>query len=144
MSKEDNKALVHSYIQEVWEKKNPAAVDEFLAPHYQRHISPTATPLNRDGQKQRLAELRVAFPDIHLTLEEICAESDKVTFRSTIRGTHQGVFQGIAPTGRQVMVSLLDMVRVEEGKIAEHWGGPDFLDWLRQLGAVVSINQQGK
>jgi len=139
LSAEDNKTLVRRYIQEVWDKNNPAALDEFLAQSYQRHISPNATPLNREGQKQRLAGIRTSFPDIALTLEEIIAEGDRVTFRSTIRGTHQNIFQGIAPTGRHVTVSLLDLVRVEDNKIVEQWGGPDFLDWLRQLGAHVSV-----
>ncbi|MBI5029149.1 MAG: ester cyclase [Chloroflexi bacterium] len=142
MSADDNKALVRRYIQEVWDKKNSAACDEFLASNNQRHLSPNATPLNREGQKQRLAGIRSAFPDISLTLEEIIAEGDRVAFRSTIRGTHQKIFLGIAPTGRQVTVSLLDIVRVENSRFVEHWGGPDFLDWLRQLGAVVSASQE--
>ena len=142
MSTEENKALVRGYIEQVWHKKNSAALDEFLAENYQRHTSPNTIPLNRDGQKQRLAGIRTAFPDITLTLEEVFAEGDRVGFRSTIRGTHQNIFQGIPSTGRQVTVSLLDIVRVEDGKIVEHWGGPDFLDWLQQLGAVVSPSQE--
>jgi hypothetical protein len=89
-----------------------------------------------------LAGLRAAFPDITITLEEIFAEGDRVAFRSTIRGTHLNTFQGIAPTGRSVTVSLLDIVRVEDYKIVEHWGGPDFLDWLQQLGAIFSTSQK--
>lgn len=61
MSAEDNKALVHRYIQEVWDKKNVTALDEFLASNYQRHISPNAIPLNREGQKQRLAGIKTAW-----------------------------------------------------------------------------------
>ena len=142
MSAEENKALVRSYIEKVWHQKNSAAIDEFLAVNYQRHTSPNVAPLNREGQKQRLVGIRAAFPDITLTLEEILAEGDRVAFRSTIRGTHQNIFQGIPPTGRQVTVSLLDIVRVEDSKIVEHWGGPDFLDWLQQLGAVISVSQE--
>ena len=142
MSVEENKALVLRYIEEIWDQKNVAALDEFLASNYQRHTSPSATPLNREEQKQRLAGIRVAFPDITLALEEIIAEGDRVAFRSTIRGRHQNIFQGIPSTGRQVTVSLLDIVRVEDNKIVEHWGGPDFLDWLQQLGAVVSVHQK--
>jgi steroid delta-isomerase-like uncharacterized protein len=142
VSAEENKALVRRYIEEVWDKKNSAALDEFLAVTYQRHISPNTIPLNHEGQKQRLAGIRTAFPDITLTLEEIFAEGDRIAFRSTIRGTHQNIFQGIPSSGRQVTVSVLDIVRVEDGKIVEHWGGPDFLDWLQQLGAVVSVSQE--
>ena len=142
MSAEENKALVRSYIEKVWHQKNSAAIDEFLAVNYQRHTSPNLAPLNREGQKQRLVGIRAAFPDITLTLEEILAEGDRVAFRSTIRGTHKYIFQGIPSTGRQVTVSLVDIVRVEDSKIVEHWGGPDFLDWLQQLGAVISVSQE--
>ena len=141
MSAEDNKALVRRYLEEVWHEGNIAAVDAFLAPHYRRYLSPAAAPLTLDGQRQRLTGFRAAFPDIQLTIEDMFAEGDRVAFRSTMRGTHQGVFQGIAPTGKQVTVSLIDVVRVEHGKLVEHWGGPDLWDLLQQLGAVVSVGQ---
>ncbi len=141
MSAEANKSLVRRYIQEVWQKRNIAAVDAFLAPNYRRHLSPTAAPLTRDGQRQRLAGFRAAFPDIQLAIEDVFAEGDRVAFRSTMRGTHHGIFQGIAPTGKHVTVALLDVVRIEDGKIVEHWGGPDLWDLLQQLGAVVSVGQ---
>ncbi len=144
MSTEANKSLVHRYIEEVWDKQNPAAVDEFLAPTYKRYLSPTATPLTREGQRQRLTGFRAAFPDVHLTIEDMFAEGDRITFRSTMRGTHQGVFQGIAPAGKHVTVSLIDIVRVENGQIVEHWGGPDLFDLLQQLGAVVSVGSERK
>ena len=133
-----------SALEEVWQQRNPAAVDAFLAPHYNRYLSPTAAPLSLDGQRQRIAGFRAAFPDIRLTIEDMFAEGDRVAFRSTIRGTHQGVFQGIAPTGNQVTVGLIDIVRVENGKFVEHWGGPDLLDLLQQLGTVVSVGQERK
>ena len=141
MSAEDNKALVRRYLEEVWHKGNIGAVDAFLAPNYRRYLSPTAAPLTPDGQRERVAGFRAAFPDIQLTIEDMFAEGDRVAFRSTMRGTHQGVFQGIAPTGRQVTVSLIDVVRVEHGKLVEHWGGPDLWDLIQQLGAVVSVGQ---
>ena len=120
MSAEENKSLVRRYLEEVWQKGNPDAVDDFLAPNYRRYLSPTAPPLDLDGQRQRLTGFRAAFPDIQLTIEDMFAEDDRVAFRSTMRGTHRGVFQGIAPTGRHVTVSLIDIVRVENGKFAEH------------------------
>jgi predicted ester cyclase len=56
-----------------------------------------------------------------------------------MRGTHQGSFRDIAPTGRPITVTVLDIVRIEDGAFAEQWGGPDLLDLLLQLGAVVSV-----
>jgi len=141
MSAEANKALLRRYIEQVWDRKNLTAIDEFLAPNYKRYRSPTGEPLTRDGQKQLLNTFRAAFPDIQLTVEEIIAEDDRIAFRSTIRGTHQGEFLGIVPTGKPIMVGLVDVIHIENGKFVEQWGGPDLLDLLQQLGAEISVKQ---
>jgi len=138
MSTEANKALLRRYIADVWDQGNLAALDDYLAADYRRHVSPVAPPLTLDGQKQRLAGFRSAFPDITLILEEAIAEGDRVVFRTTMRGTHEGAFQGIAPTSTRVTVALLDMVRIQDGRIVEQWGGPDLFDLVRQLGATIS------
>jgi predicted ester cyclase len=138
MTPDENKALLRRYIQEVWDNNNPAAVDDFLAPHYKRHRSPTTEPLTRDGQKKLLYAFREAFPDATLTVEHLIAEGDRIAFRSTLRGTHHGEFLNIRPTGKKVTVGLLDEIRIEDGKFAEQWGGPDTFDLLRQLGADFS------
>ena len=122
MSAEENKSLVRTYLEEVWQKRNPAAVDEFLAPNYRRYLSPTAPPLDLDGQRQRLTGFRAAFPDIQLTIEDMFAEGDRVAFRSTMRATHQGLFQGVAPAGKHVTVSLIDVVRIEKWQIRRTLG----------------------
>ena len=139
MSAEENKALLHQYIQEVWENRNLMALDEFLSPTYERHRSPTAQPLTRDGQKQLLTLFRTAFPDIQITVEEVIAEDDRIAFRSTMHGTHLGEFLGVPPTGRQVTVGLVDIIHIENGKFIEQWGGPDLWDLLKQLGANISV-----
>ena len=133
MTAEQNKALLHRYIEEVWDKANPAAVDDFLAPNYRRHRSPTTPPLTLEEQKKLLTGFRAAFPNIQIAVEEVIAEGDKVAFRSTMRGTHHGEFLGIAPTGREVTFSLLDVIRIEDGHFVEQWGGPDIYDLLQQI-----------
>lgn len=143
MSANENKTLLHRYIREVWEKQNPAAVKEFLASNYRRHTSPDAAPLTLDDQVQRLIGFRTAFPDIQIVVEEVIAEGDHIAFRSTMRGTHRGELLGIAPTGKQVTVGLVDVIRVENGKFVEQWGGPDLFDLLRQLGVEFSIATGG-
>jgi predicted ester cyclase len=139
MSGSENKTLLHRYLREVWEKDNPEAVRGFLEPNYRRHTSPDAAPLTLDDQVQRLISFRTAFPDIQIVIEKVITEGDYIAFRSTMRGTHHGELMEIAPTGKQVTVGLLDVMRLENGKIAEQWGGPDLFDLLRQLGAVFSI-----
>ena len=79
---------------------------------------------------------RVAFPDFHHTVEDLVAEGDKVVPRLTLRGTHQGDFQGLPPTGKQVTFSGINVMRLEDGKIVEHWSIGDTLGMLQQLGAI--------
>lgn len=130
--------MLASYISEVWEEGNPEKVREFAAPGYRRHVNASGEPLDIDAQITRLEGMRMAFPDITVTVENVVVEGDWIAFRGVLTGTHQGPFLGIAPTGRSVRVSLVDMMRLENGKIAEQWGGPDMVDLLGQLGAEVS------
>ena len=136
----DNKALVRQYLETLWAQEDPARAEAFLAPHYQRHLTPHTPPLPRAGFRQRLARFRAAFTDQQHTLEDLFAAGDRVAIRVTIRGTHHGVFHGIAPTGKHVTVSLVEILRIEGGKIAESWGGVDLADVLHQLGAVRSVD----
>ncbi len=78
-----------------------------------------------DTFKETFSEAREGFPDLTIAVEDVMAEGDRVTARVTMRGTHSGEFQGIAPTGRQVEVRAIDMFRIEGGKIVEHWGHAD-------------------
>ncbi len=137
MSIDDHKALVRRYIDEVWNGSQPAA--PFFAPHYKRYVTATAVSLTGAEQNQRIIIFHSAFPDLHFTIDDLFAEDDRVVFRVTMRGTHQGRFGTIAATGKQVTVTVLDVVRIEQGVFAEHWGGPDLFDLLQQLGAVGSI-----
>jgi predicted ester cyclase len=143
MSASENKALLRRYVREVWEKQNPSAVRGFLAWNYRRYASPDAAPLTLDDQVERLVGFRTAFPDVQIVVEEVIAEGDYVAFRSTMRGTHEGELMGIAPTGKQVTIGLVDMIRIKDGKFVEQWGGPDMFDLLRQLGVVFSVATEG-
>ena len=86
-----------------------------------------------DTFKETFAEAREGFPDLSITVEDVMAEGDRVAARLTMRGTHQGEFQGIAPPGKRVEVRAMDMFRISEGKIVEHWGhADDPSDFLRK------------
>jgi steroid delta-isomerase-like uncharacterized protein len=137
---DENKSLIRRYYDAVnlWD---PNALDQYFSPNYKRYTSATADPLTIAGQKQRLAGLRAAFPDLKLTVDDVIAEGDRVAISLTARGTHLGTFQGIAPTGKTVMVSAFEVIRVEDGKLIEHWGGPDTLNLLQQIGAVISAGK---
>ncbi len=144
MTTQENKSLVLQYIDQFLNHGNMTIADEILSPDYKRYLSPNTPPLTSDQQKQRIAGLRAAFPDLHLSVEDMVTEGDRVAFRGVIHGTQQGAFQGIAPTGKQVTAFAFDIVRIDKGKFIEHWGGPDLLNILMQLGAVVSPGPERK
>ena len=86
-----------------------------------------------DTFKETFAEAREGFPDLGITIEDVMAEGDRVAARVVMRGTHRGEFQGITPTGKRVEVRAIDMFRISNGKIVEHWGhADDPRDFLRQ------------
>jgi len=75
--------------------------------------------------KDTFTEAREAFPDLSVSVEDVMSEGDRVAARVTMRGTHRGEFQGIAPTGKRVEIKAIDMFRISGGKIVEHWGHAD-------------------
>jgi steroid delta-isomerase-like uncharacterized protein len=141
MSTEDNKALMRRFYEEVVNKKNLAAIDDFLAPNFVNH---SASQLGLTGGgiqevKQLMSMTMAAFPDLHYAIEDLIAEGDKVVARLTISGTHQGVFMGIPPTGKHVTVTDIELFRIANGKAVENWVQPDFLGLLQQLGVVPAM-----
>jgi predicted ester cyclase len=134
---EANKSLVRHYYQ-VMSGGDLKVLDDLLSPNYNRYLSATTPPINADAQKQRLAGLRAAFPDLQIRLDSIVAEGDYVAVYGTVKGTQQGTFQGIPPTGKQVTVWACELIRIENGKMIEHWGGTDNLVLVQQLGMTLS------
>jgi hypothetical protein len=114
MMSQAHKRQLQRYVSDVWEKATPDAIDTYLSESYRRHNSPTSPASSREEQKELLHSFRNAFPDATLTVEEVIAEWDTLAFRSTFRGTHQGAFLGINPTGRRVEVGLVDMPKITD------------------------------
>ena len=135
MSEEQNKRIFERVIEEAYSKGNVDVLDEVFATNFVEHqvgiVPPTV-----DGVKRSIAFLRGAFPDLKLIIEEILASGDKTWARITGRGTHQGTFMGILPTGKSVVVTVMDECRFEDGKIVEHWGVADQLAVMAQIGAL--------
>ncbi len=139
MSTEENKALVRRFYDEVFNKQNLAGINDFLDPHIIEHSLPPNLPGGIKGSRQLIGMYLMAFPDLHLTSEDLIAEGDKVASRLTLQGTHKGEFMGIPPTGRQVSVTGIQILRVTSGKIAENWINLDALGLLQQLGVMPSM-----
>jgi predicted ester cyclase len=87
-----------------------------------------------EALKQVWAMLLRIYPDIHLTVEDLIAEGDKVVGRTTVTGTHWGEFMGLAPTGKSVTYNEIFIFRFVDGKVAETWGVVDVFAQMRQLG----------
>jgi steroid delta-isomerase-like uncharacterized protein len=132
----DNKALVRRYVEEVLNNKNLALIDELVAPAFIDHDSSMPDAKGPAGVKRLAAMVHTGFPDLHFTVEDMVAEGDKVVYRYTVRGTHQGDFMGIAPTGRQFVVTGIHIYRVGDGKFQEEWENWDMLRLMRQLGVL--------
>ena len=133
------RATIERYIDEVLNRGNLELLSEICSPRYKRYVSPTSEPLNLEEQRQRLAAIRLAFPDWKLSTEQIICDGNIAAFRATIKGTHAGSILNLAATGKVITVSALDMVRFQDGKFIEHWGGPDLFNLVQQLGARVTL-----
>jgi steroid delta-isomerase-like uncharacterized protein len=111
-------------------------IDELVEPDA---IIRTPVPLDVTGAealKHVWAVLLEAFPDLHLTVEDIIAEGDKVVVRNTVTGTHRGEYMGLPPTGKSVTYNEIFIFRIVDGRIAETWGVVDVLSQMKQLGVI--------
>ena len=137
MSTEDNKATAHRVFEEVLNQGNLAVVDELFDASYIGYDPGVPAPIHGvEGYKQYVRMYSTAFPDAHYTIEDMIAEGDKVVVRWTARGTHQGAFRGIPPTGKQVTITGVEIHRVVGGKIVEGWRKWDRMDVMQQLGVT--------
>jgi len=132
---EENKAVVRRFFEAI-NKQDLGRLDEFLAPNIVYHNAPPGLGSGIEGYRQMLSMYFAAFPDIELTLEDLIAEGDKVVGRITGRGTHQGDFMGITPTGKRVEATAISVMRLQGGRLTEEWEQIDMLGMLQQLGAV--------
>jgi len=142
MSTEENKAMVRRIFEEAINKGNLSVVDEVMASNYVYHF-PGQDVKGPEGFKQFIYMMRTAFPDLHITIDDMIAEGDRVATRETLRGTHKGDFMGIAATGKQVTFTGMVFVHFVGGKEVEAWGSMDQLGMMQQLGVVPPMGQSG-
>ena len=142
MSSEENEALVRGW----WDALNQGtalnAVEEFYAADYVLHDPSQPEPVRGvEGVRAFVSAIASAFPDVHCTIDDMLANGDKVVQRLTARGTQQGEFQGIPPTGKSIEIWLMVISRIANGKIVEEWQLVDSLSMLQQLGVVPASGQ---
>jgi len=118
----ENKAIARRIYEDLWNSGNLNVADEIF--------------VNAEGVKKYIATFRAAFPDIWHTVEDLIAEGDQIVARFTARGTHQGAWKGIAPTGKQVTYTGMTILQTVNGKVAKHHTEWDALRLMQQIGAV--------
>jgi steroid delta-isomerase-like uncharacterized protein len=135
---EANKTLVRRWFEEVWNQGREESIDElFAARGIGYGLGDTEAPIQGPaGIKPFVRNLRGALPDIHMKIEDIMAEGDRVTVRITAEGTHKGGNLGVAPTGRRIHIEGIVIVRIANGQIVEGWNSWDQLGLLRQIEAL--------
>jgi hypothetical protein len=130
---QENKTLVCRIIEFANQRDLPAFWKPF-APELVVHDATGGKSLEQF--KQHATMVFAAFPDFHWTIEHMIAEGDKVVFRSTFRGTHKGELADIAPNGKKIDITMMQIARIVTGRVVEFWHYPDELDVRRQLGAT--------
>ncbi len=133
---EVGKEVARRFLEEILTRGDVAAIDALVAPDFVDHQPFPGVPPTRDGLKQAIPLFRAAFPDGTFVVADLFGEGDRVALRTTFRGTHQGEYAGVPATGKQIEFSAIDILRVDGGRMAEHWGLADDLGLLTQLGAI--------
>jgi predicted ester cyclase len=133
MSAEENKHIARRIIEDGLSRHNLDLIDEFFDPDFienQFGLKPTIA-----GMKEDFKFLYRAFPDYRLVIEDMTADGDKVWLRMKCTGTSKGDFMG-PPNGKSFNVTVMDMIRLKDGKVVEHWGVPDRFALMMQLGLL--------
>ncbi|MDP8903809.1 MAG: ester cyclase [Chloroflexota bacterium] len=133
---ERNKAVIRRFVEEVQNQKNWDAFDELNSSDFVNLSAPPGVPDDKEGGKMFLGAFINAFPDSYVTIEDMIAEGDRVVTKKTFTGTHTGELSGIPPTGNRVSIQYVDIMRVRDGQIVEHWLSMDQLSFMQQLGVV--------
>ena len=136
MTAEINKQIMHRFVEFINTADEKLAA-ELISPDAIFYVPGRPEPMKGpEGYLAIIRMMRSGFPDIQWTLDDMVAEDDKVAARFTMRGTHQGKFFGVPPTGDKIEVRAMNFYRLSEGQFVEEFGQPDLLDLLQQIGAV--------
>ena len=130
-----NKEIAKRLYEEVFNQRRVAVLDELATDDYVEHDPLPGQGTGLQGLKDRVTAL-IEGLDPQFTIEDVIAEDDKVVVRWTNSGTHTGAFLGIPPTGRSFSIAGIDVYRIEEGKLAEHWHVVDMYGQMVQLGLL--------
>jgi steroid delta-isomerase-like uncharacterized protein len=131
------KAVVRRNTEEVQSRGNFEVFEELFAEDFVDHTpQPNMTP-DKAGVRKLYGYIREAFPDFHAEIHWQLADGDRVTTYKTYYGTHEGPLLGVAPTHRRIHFESVDVMRVRNGKITDHWGVGNLLSLMQQIGGWI-------
>jgi steroid delta-isomerase-like uncharacterized protein len=136
------KAVVRRNTEEVQGKGNFQVFDGLFAEDFVDHTTQPGTTPDREGVRKLYTYMREAFPDFHAEIHWQLADGDRVTTYKTYHGTHLGTFLGVPPTGRAIQFETVDVMRVQNGKITDHWGVGTLLSLMQQIGGWMPPESQ--
>jgi|WetSurMetagenome_2_1015567.scaffolds.fasta_scaffold488584_1 predicted ester cyclase len=136
MAVEENKALIRQQIQ-FMNQHDLEAASALFSPEYLDHNGlPPGLPSGNEGSKLFFRMLLNTFPDLEVIMEDLIAEGDRVVERLTLRGSHNGPFMGVSPTGKRITWGIINIYRIAGGKVIEHWSEWDHLSLMQQIGLL--------
>jgi len=130
-----NRAIIKRLLEEVQRDGDFDLFEEIFAPEYVDHTPFGGFPANRDGTREIYKTFRSAFPDWRAEVHLQVAEGDLVNTYKTYHGTHRGPFFGVAPTGRATRFDVMDIMRIRNGQITDHWTVADGAGLMAQINA---------
>lgn len=136
MSIEQNKANMIRLLEDLFIRGNFKVVDELVAPDFVEHSAAPGMPGGIAGLKAIAEAIRAGYPDFTFSTDDVVAEGDRVVLRLTEEGTHQGMLFGVPPSGKHARWSAIHIIRVQDGKMAEHWDVIDLMSMMRQIGGI--------
>lgn len=142
MSIQQNKELLRRYYEEIVSTGNVDRLDDVISPDYEEVYEGVRYPIGLDGAKDHILGVRRTYPDLKLTVEQQIAEGEWVVSRILMRGTHQGEWMGIQPTGKTVEITAVNVDRVVGGRIVEHGGAANMLEPLLKIGAIKIVGKE--
>ena len=142
MAEEDNKQLIRRYIEEVINTGNIKMLPEFIGPDYVEIYNNVKYESGLEGAKEHILGARQTYSDLHLTIEKQIAEGDWVVTQVTARGTHNGTWMGIKPTGKDIEFTCVNIDKVVNSRIVEHGGAADMLLPLLATGAIRVVGSE--
>ena len=132
---DDNMAIVRNMEEDLFNRRDIAAVDRYVSPAYALRTAEQGAPSGREAVRAYIAAYLDGFPDLHISIDQLLAVGDRVVGVFTFTGTHKGHLFGVPPTGKTISVRQIAIYRLENGQVVDEWEISDQLGLMQQIGA---------